>query len=82
MNDGGFTGSGLKLHTDAFKIEDINLLIGALNKNFSINASINKTSINNQFTIYISKKDLPVVINLVKEHMHPSMLYLYKLNID
>jgi hypothetical protein len=80
MDDGGFTGSGLKLHTDAFKIEDINLLIGALNKNFSIKASINKTSINNQFTIYISKKDLPVVINLVKEHMHPSMLY--KLNID
>jgi hypothetical protein len=56
MDDGGFTGSGLKLHTDAFKIEDINLLIGALNKNFSIKASINKTSINNQFTIYISKK--------------------------
>jgi hypothetical protein len=80
MDDGGFTGSGLKLHTDAIKIEDINLLIGALNKNFSIKASINKTSINNQFTIYISKKDLPVVINLVKEHMHPSMLY--KLNID
>lgn len=80
MDDGGFTGNGLKLHTNAFKFEDINLLIGALDKNFSIKASINKTSINNQFTIYISKKYLPVVINLVKEHMHPSMLY--KLNID
>jgi hypothetical protein len=80
MDDGGFTGSGLKLHTNAFKFEDINLLIVALDKNLSIKASINKTSINNQFTIYISKKYLPVVINLVKEHMHPSMLY--KLNID
>ena len=56
MDDGGFTGSGLKLHTDAFKVEDIKLLIGALDKNFSIKASINKTSINNQFTIYKKKK--------------------------
>ena len=80
MDDGSFTGSGLKLHTDAFKVEDINLLIEALDKNFSIKASINKTSIKNQFTIYISKKDLSIVINLVKEHMHPSMLY--KLNIN
>lgn len=29
MDDGGFTGSGLKLHMDNFKIENINLLIEA-----------------------------------------------------
>ena len=34
MDDGGFTGNGQKLYTNAFKIEDLNLLIEALNKIF------------------------------------------------
>lgn len=79
MDDGNFTGSGLKLNTNAFKIEDVHILIKALEEKFSLNASINKTSIDNQFTIYIPKKDLPLLINLVKDYMHPTMLY--KLNI-
>ena len=79
MDDGGFTGNGLKLYTNAFSQEELNLLVKALETNFSIKASIHKSSIENQSTIYISKKQLPLVIDLVKEHMHPSMLY--KLNI-
>jgi hypothetical protein len=35
MDDGSFTGSGLKLHTNAFSLEELNLLIKALDKNFS-----------------------------------------------
>ena len=80
MDDGGFTGSGLKLYTNAFKIEDLNLLIEALKINFGLIATINKTFINNQFTLYISKNQLPLVIDLVTKYMHPSMLY--KLNIN
>lgn len=79
MVDGGFTGSGLKLYTNAFSQDELKLLVEALDKNFSIKASINKSSIANQGTLYISKKQLPLVIDLVREHMHPSMLY--KLNI-
>jgi len=41
MDDGSFTGSGLKLHTNAFSLEELNLLIKALDKNFSIKASVN-----------------------------------------
>lgn len=44
MDDGGFTGSGLKLYTNAFKVEDLNLLIDALDKNFGLKVTINKTS--------------------------------------
>jgi hypothetical protein len=51
MDDGGFTGNGLKLYTNAFKIEDLNLLIEALDKNFGLKATINKTSIKNQHFI-------------------------------
>jgi len=31
MDDGSFTGSGLKLHTNAFSLEELNLLIKAKN---------------------------------------------------
>jgi hypothetical protein len=31
MDDGSFTGNGLKLHTNAFTLEELNLLIEALN---------------------------------------------------
>ena len=80
MDDGGFTGTGLKLYTNAFKIEDINLLKKALKINFGLIATINKTSINNQYTLYISKNQLSLVVDQVTKYMHPSMLY--KLNIN
>jgi hypothetical protein len=81
MDDGSFTGSGLKLHTNAFTLEELNLLIEALNKNFSIKATINISKREKaQYTLYISKNQLQLVIDLVKDHMHEDMIY--KLNIN
>lgn len=79
MDDGGFTGSGLKLYTNAFNLEDLNLFIEALDINFGFKATINQTSIDNQYTLYLSKSKMPLVINLVKDYIHPSMYY--KLNL-
>lgn len=78
MDDAGFTGSGLKLFTNAYNLNELNLLVKALDKNFSIKATILKTSIKNQQTLYISKKQLSLVKDLVKEFIHPTMMY--KLN--
>lgn len=50
MDDGGFTGSGLKLHTNAFTEVELELLVSALDKNFSIKATLNKSSIAGQQT--------------------------------
>ena len=81
MDDGSFTGSGLKLHTNAFTKEELNLLIEALNKNFSIKATINISKREKaQYTLYISKNQLQLVRNLIKDHMHEDMMY--KLNIN
>ena len=81
MDDGSFTGSGLKLHTNAFSLEELNLLIKALDKNFSIKASVNVSNREkSQFSLYISKNQMSRVKDLVIKHMHPDMLY--KLNID
>ena len=78
MDDGEFTGSGLKLFNNAFTKNELNLLVEALDKNFSIKATIHKSSIEKQQTLYISKKQLPLVRDLVQEYMHPAMMY--KLN--
>jgi len=81
LDDGSFTGSGLKLHTNAFSLEELNLLIKALDKNFSIKASVNVSNREkSQFSLYISKNQMSRVKDLVIKHMHPDMLY--KLNID
>lgn len=70
-DDGCFTSSGLKLYTNAFPIGDLNLLIDAWNPNFSLKATVNKTSMDRQHTLYISKSQLPLVIYLVEKDMHP-----------
>lgn len=79
MDDGGYTGKGLKLYNNAYNIEELYLLQEAMDVKFGLKATINKTSIANQYTLYITKAQLPRVIELVEKHMHPSMLY--KLNI-
>ena len=81
MDDGSFTGSGLKLHTSAFSMKDLDLLIKALKNNFGIIATKNISKREkSQYDLYISKNQLPLVRELVTEYMHPEMLY--KLNID
>ena len=57
MDDGGFTGTGLKLYTNAFSPDELNLVVEALYKNFFLKASIHKSSIENQRTLYISKNN-------------------------
>ena len=40
-----FTGNGLNLYTNAFSQDELKLLVEALDKKFSIKASIHKSSI-------------------------------------
>jgi hypothetical protein len=76
MDDGSFTGSGLKISTNAFSSRDLDLLINALEINFSIKASRNiQYKEKSQYTLYITKAQLPLVRSLVKDHMHPDMMY-------
>jgi LAGLIDADG DNA endonuclease family len=49
-------GYGLKLHTNAFSLEEFNLLVEALDKNFSIKASVNFLIEKNLSIVYIYPK--------------------------
>lgn len=76
MDDGTYTGAGLRLHTDAFSKSDIHLLIKTLNTNLNIKATVNiHNKQKGHNTIYISKDQLSLVRSLVKDYMYPSMLY-------
>jgi len=75
MDDGSYTGAGLRLSTNAFDKKDLNLLIDALEKNFSITATINvQYKDKDQNTLYITKAQLPQLKLLVSEYMCPDMM--------
>ena len=76
-----FTWSGLRLNTHSFSLEELNLLIKALDTNFSLKATINSfNKEKSQYTLYIYKNQMSLVIDLVIDYIHKDMLY--KLNID
>jgi len=76
INDGSFTGSGLRISTNSFSSNNLDLLINVLEKNFYLKASRNiQYKDRSQYTLYITKAQLPLLRFLVKDHMHLDMLY-------
>lgn len=78
MDDGSLhKDNGLYLCTNAFTLEEVELLIKVLKDNFNLNATYHKYKAKDcfQYMIYISAKDLSKVQELVSKHIIPSMLY-------
>jgi hypothetical protein len=66
MGDGSWTGYGLKLHTNNFTKDEVNLLIKSINNKFNFNSSINVSNLEkSQYTIYIPSKDIDNLRSLV-----------------
>ena len=78
MDDGSRASAGAKIATNSFKIEDIKRIIYVIKKLYNINTSINKCGKKDQYIIYFSKANMPLLSNLIKKHLVPSMYY--KLN--
>jgi hypothetical protein len=77
MDDGGKVGSGLKLCTNNFTLNEINYLKNIIYKLYNINCSIHKTGAINQYNLYITSKDMPTLVNIVKPYIIPSMKYKF-----
>lgn len=75
MDDGFRVGAGIKISTNCFTKEDIVLLVDVLFRKWSIRASIHKCGRQDQWIIYIPKVSIPLVQNLIKDFIVPSMLY-------
>jgi len=72
-DDGTKKGPGLTLCTYGFSTEDVQLLVETLQGKFGLICTINQTKQGPR--IYVTKDSMPKLRELVREHMHPSMVY-------
>jgi hypothetical protein len=76
MDDGCLVKNrGFIFSTNSFTLEEVQFLSSLLDTKFNLNTSIHKAGKGNQFLIYIPKHKLPDFIGIVKQHIHPTMLY-------
>jgi len=77
MDDGSKSGSGLKISTNCFSLEENEYLIYLLKSLYNIDATIHSTGYINQYNIYIPSKSMPILVNIVKPYIIPSMYYKF-----
>lgn len=76
QGDGGWTGKGIHLATNAFPEEDVRRLIVVLNRKFGLSCSWHNTN-----RIYIPVKSAVEFCKIVYPHMEEGMLYKVDQNI-
>jgi len=72
MDNGGLN-NGLVLNTQGFSLAEVELLVNALNTNFGVHSYMRYEK--KLPTIYITKKELPIIATAVISYMHPSTHY-------
>lgn len=77
-DDGAKVSSGLKLCTNNFTFEEVNLLALVLRNKYDLKVSVIKSGYDNQYNLYVSKKSMEKLAFIIKPYLHPSMYY--KLN--
>jgi hypothetical protein len=85
MDDGGWTGYGVRISTNAFSYEEIIILTEILDSKFELKCIIQKLSkpknynkntiYVDKYSIYIKSISVPLLRKLVLPYMHSSMLY-------
>lgn len=91
MDDGSKSGKGLKLATNNFTYEEVNKLINILYSKYNVKSSIisagvsrgkapgyqMKNLVPNQYYIYVFVESMPILTELVKKYIIPSMKYKF-----
>ena len=79
MDDGTWIKNrGISLATNSYSLSNVKYLINVLENKFGLNGlSAVKAGGINQYMIYIPKRNLSILIPLIKPHIHP--IFLYKL---
>lgn len=76
MQDGSNQrGQGINLATNNFTFEECQFLARILTDKYNFKTSVIKTGVVNQWRISIWKESMPTLIEIVKPHMIPEMLY-------
>jgi hypothetical protein len=76
MDDGSlYKNKGLKFCTNSFTLKEIKILQKILFDKYNLKSTIHRTGLINQYNIYILKSYMNDLINIVKPHIHPTMMY-------
>ena len=73
MDDGTFKSPGLRIATNCFSKQEVELLIYTLKTKFNIKSTLNLN--NSNYQLYIHKESMPVLKSLILPYMIPSMFY-------
>lgn len=75
QEDGCALSSGLKIATNCFTFEDVEFLCQLFKTKYNIEASPNKDR--EQWVIYIPKRSMSILAELIKDYVVPSMFYKF-----
>jgi hypothetical protein len=76
MDDGSlYKNKGLKFSTNSFTLKEIKFLQNILLEKYNLKSTIHKTGLINQYNIYVIKSSMNDLIDIVKPHIHPTMMY-------
>ncbi len=70
MDDGGWTGKGIHLNTNAFTKKDISRLIDILTDKYGLECSLHSRN-----RIYIKVRSSSQFINIIRPYIHTGMAY-------
>lgn len=75
MDDGGYAKPGVRIATNSFKLEEVELLAKIIKNKFDLDCTVQHVKAINKYSIYIKGVSIPTLINVVLPHFHPSMYY-------
>jgi len=75
MDDGGWTGEGVRISANCFSHSELERLIRVINNKFDLDCTIQKIQFKNRYSIYIKKNSMDKLRALTLPHIHKSMLY-------
>lgn len=75
MGDGGLVSNGISFCTDSYSIQDVVRLMNVLIIRYNLKCTLHKASNGKGYRIYISRNSMSKVVEIVKPHFIPSMLY-------
>jgi hypothetical protein len=75
MDDGGFANYGIRIATNSFKLKEVELLQDVIKSKYNLETTIQNIYIKDQYSIYIKKKSVNNLRNIVGPYIHFSMLH-------
>lgn len=78
MDDGSIVSAGAKIATNSFQKRDLERVQYILKLKYELHCTILSAGVNNQYILYFSKNNMPLLSKIIKKYMVPSMYY--KLN--